>query len=190
MRRHIAWVGLGLLVMALPAALQADVAPLPEAEISAADDQFWRGFNLLHGRGVEPDAAQSTQWFQRAAEQGHLRSQVHLGMAYLKGRGVDVDRARAHEWLLKAADQGHPKAQLEVGILYMEGGGVSRDRVEGAKWLMLSVYAGGPMVRAKVPHYLKTVPRPQYRMAQARARAWRVERGLPVPDPKSPDASE
>ena len=68
MRRHIAWVGLGLLVMALPAALQADVAPLPEAEISAADDQFWRGFNLLHGRGVEPDAAQSTQWFQRAAE--------------------------------------------------------------------------------------------------------------------------
>ena len=190
MRRHIALAGLGLLVMALPLAVHADVAPVPEAEISDADDQFWRGFNLLHGRGVERDAAQSTQWFRRAAEQGHLRSLVHLGMAYLMGRGVDVDRARALEWLLKAADQGHPKAQLEVGILYMEGRGVSRNRVEGAKWLMLSVFAGGPLARSKVPQYLESIPRPQYREAQARARAWRVERGLPVPEPKSPDASE
>ena len=135
----------------LPAAAQDEGAPVRGRSRSAIpDDQFWRGFNLLHGRGVDPDPAQSTQWFQRAAEQGHMRSQVHVGMAYLDGaRCRRSITAQAFEWLLKAADQGHPKAQLEVGILYMEGRGVRRDRVEGAKWLLLSVYAGGPMARVQ-----------------------------------------
>jgi TPR repeat protein len=110
-------------------------------------------------------------------------------MAYLEGRGVAADPVQAFEWLAKAAEQGHPKAQFQAGILLVEGRGVRRDPVEGTKWLLLSTYAGGPMARAKVPSYVEGIPRPQYREAQARARAWRSERGLPVPEPKKPEAA-
>lgn len=155
-------------------------SPVAAAEITNADDQYWRGFNLLHGRGVEVDVAGSTPWFLLAAEQGQRRAQVHAGMAYLKGRGVEVDRAEALEWFLKAADAGHPKAQLEAGILYREGRGVRRDLAEATKWLLLSVHAGGPMTRAKVPVYTQGIPPAKYKEGQARARAWREERGLPI----------
>lgn len=195
MRSILAFVLIAAVAGALPAVGEAPLADAAAADVGAdgtdpsvtdPEDQFWTGFNLLNGRGVMRQPGAATPWFRRAAEQGHIRAQVHMGMAYLKGRGVEVDRGQALEWFLLAADQDHPKAQLEAGILLIEGGqGVKRDRVEAVKWLLLALRSGGPMAQAKVPPYLQSVTKAQHKQGLQRARAWRIERGLSVPQAPS-----
>lgn len=188
MRRSLALLACAFVLSAAWARAEEPVPPasVEAPELSDADDQFWRGFNLLHGRGVPVDLAESTLWFRRAAEQGHLRAQVHLGFAYLKGRGVKVDVQEAHKWLSRAAEQGHPKAQMETGLDYWHGRGVNRDRVEGLKWMLLSLGAGSPVGRALVPQYLRLATLEERRAARERANEWRIAHGLPVPKSRTP----
>jgi len=169
------------------------IAPAPEAaeedRYTTSEDQFWRGFNYLYGRGVEKDPVESVVWFRRAAEQGYARAQVHMGMAYLKGRGVARDPTQATEWLTLAAEQNHSKAQLELGLAYFQGIGVPRDRILGLKWLTLAVQSGGIVARTNASRLMNQATPQQRTEAQTLVREWRVAHGLPVPDiPEAEDA--
>jgi TPR repeat protein len=97
------------------------------AESGDMDAQFRLGIAFLTGRGVLFDERKATEWFNKAAENGHkgaqlqLRSitedmdaQFRLGIAYLTGRGVLLDKRKAIEWLNKAAENGHKGAQLQL----------------------------------------------------------------------------
>jgi TPR repeat protein len=48
----------------------------------------------------------ATQWFSKAAMQGHPKAQLFLGYRYLYGIGAPKDPAAATTWLYKAAEQG------------------------------------------------------------------------------------
>lgn len=152
----------------------------PEHRYTTPEQQFWYGFNLLYGRGVEKDPVEANVWFRKAAEQGQVRAQVHLGLAYMKGRGIDRDPAQGVAWLTRAAEQNHPKAQMEVGVAYFNGAGVRRDRVTGLKWIALSVEGGGLAARAMAPSYLNRATPNERRAARELVRAWRLAHGLPV----------
>lgn len=161
----------------------------PEHRYTTPDQQFWYGFNLLHGRGVEKDPVEANVWFRKAAERGQVRAQVHLGIAYMKGRGIASDPVQGVEWLTRAAEQGHPKAQTEVGIAYFNGTGVRRDRVVGLKWIALSVEGGGLAARVMAPSFLKRATPEERRKARVLVREWRVAHGLPVRErPEAGDA--
>ena len=47
----------------------------------------------------------SSEWYRRAAEQGHEWAQANLGSAYALGRGVPEDPIQAHMWLNLAASR-------------------------------------------------------------------------------------
>lgn len=182
MGRRLACLILCLLLPILAMA-EPPVADVPPPELTDADDLFWEGYNRLHGRGRPRDPGASTAWFEPAAEQGHVRAQVHMAMAYTKGRGVEVDPKRALEWFLLAADAGHVKAQQEAGMLLLQGRhGIPVDRVEAAKWLSLALQAGGPVMRTQVPPVLRQLSKAQRRAGLERANAWREEKGIPVPE--------
>jgi TPR repeat protein len=68
-----------------------------------AGAQFQLGIMYGSGLGMTEDAALSTAWYCRAAEQGPAEAQTALGDLYAKGIGVAADPGAAREWYEKAA---------------------------------------------------------------------------------------
>lgn len=69
----------------------------------------------------------SASWHQKAAEQGHVLSQLKLGHAYNEGRGVTQDYAMGVYWLQKAADQNNSEATNFLAQAYRCGYGVKTE---------------------------------------------------------------
>jgi len=113
-------VGLVAVVMAMGAA---------SAWAGPAED-YKRG-NEFYGADNYREAA---KLYRKAANQGHARAQLSLGLAYQRGLGVPQDYAAALKWYRKAADQGYVYAQFHLGYIYDEGNGVPQDYREAAKW--------------------------------------------------------
>lgn len=88
--------------------------------------------------GLNPDYAQATVWFRKAAEQGVADAQFQLGISYYLGQGVPQDYSQAALWYRKAAEQGCPQAQRNFGKLYKIGMGVPQDYSEAYFWLLLA----------------------------------------------------
>ena len=59
----------------------------------------------------------ATEWWRKAAEQGHVDASYGLGLCYHNGNGVRRDLAEAERWYSKAAAQGHAKAKDMLKIL-------------------------------------------------------------------------
>jgi TPR repeat protein len=111
----------------LKAARQGNV----EAQFEVAEN-YQNSFYKANDRLREKDNVQAVEWYTKAANQGHLLSQVRLGYLYKKGwsdnsaseeekptHGKDLDKAV--EWFSKAANQGYPQAQHGLAGMYKEG---------------------------------------------------------------------
>ena len=90
-----------IIVLALTVALcGSDLADLrSRAEQGDADAQFELGSMYYWGEGVPADNAESVRWYQLAAEQGHTRAQLILGLR-------SSDDAESARWYRAAADRG------------------------------------------------------------------------------------
>ena len=53
----------------------------------------------MEGTGVQRDCTEAVRWYRKAAKQGHVPSQVALGLMYARGRGVAQDHVQAYMWL-------------------------------------------------------------------------------------------
>ena len=71
--------------------------------------------------------AEAAALYGQAAEAGHTRSAVSLGMLYQNGRGVAQDFARARALYEGPAAAGDARAQNNLGLLYVRGHGVPQD---------------------------------------------------------------
>lgn len=58
--------------------------------------------------------AEAARWWRKAAEQGDVEAQSHLGMMYANGRGVPKDEVEAVRWFRKAAKQGDEDARKSL----------------------------------------------------------------------------
>jgi hypothetical protein len=74
-------------------------------------------------------------FLQQAAEKGHARAMLRLGLLYRSGVGALQNFGLAAKWIEKAARQGEPQGMLELGRLYREGVGLPRDLVQAYVWL-------------------------------------------------------
>lgn len=92
--------------------------------------------------GRRPDYKEAIGWFTLAAEQGHLDSQVNLGVIYFQGQWVAQDLKRGLFWTQKAADQGFAPAQDNMGKLYREGVGTQVDQNKAAYWYSKAAIQG------------------------------------------------
>jgi hypothetical protein len=76
---------------------------IERAENGDAAAQYQLGYCYEMGQGVAVDLEAAVQWYLRAANQGHPRSQYHLGLAYAYGgAGVPWDPAESCKWLTLA----------------------------------------------------------------------------------------
>ena len=77
--------------------------------------QFWLGFKLAC-EGTTQSFSQASEWYRKAAEQGHALAQFNLGVMYSRGQGFERDRKLASFWITKAAQRGDCGAQYMLGM--------------------------------------------------------------------------
>lgn len=102
---------------------------------------------MASGRGTPKDSEEAAAWFRRAAEAGHIESQLILGNCYAKGDMVAQDYFQAVVWLRRAADAGSADAQINLGICYAKGNGVPADRAQAIAWIRRAAESGGASAR-------------------------------------------
>jgi len=88
--------------------------------------------------------AAATEWFRKAADQGHAGAQYALGQISEKGLGRPPDLAEAALWYTRSAEQGYARAEFSLGRMYRLGQGFKIDNVEAYKWLKLAQLQGVP----------------------------------------------
>ena len=105
--------------------------------------QYNLGVCYHSGRdGIEQDYEQAAIWYQRAAEQGHVRASFYLGMLYQNGKGAEQNYKKATELFMSAAESGYDKAQINLGIFYVKGIGVPKDYTKAEFWFQKAADQG------------------------------------------------
>ncbi len=94
------------------------------------------------GDGVAQNKPAAVQWYTKAAERGHVKSQYNLALMYDNGDGVAENNRLALIWYRFAADQGHTAAQANVGAMYDQGEGTPEDNAEAIKWFKKAAKQG------------------------------------------------
>ena len=84
----------------------------------------------------------SISLYRKAAELGHVGSQVKLGLCYFNGKGIPLNYEEAAKWFRAAAKQGHAEAQYRLGECYYGGQGVPLNYEEAAKWFRAAAKQG------------------------------------------------
>ncbi|UYN95460.1 MAG: SEL1-like repeat protein [Enhydrobacter sp.] len=75
--------------------------------------------------GIPRNDQRAAELFELAANAGHRRAQVNIGILYLRGQGVPRDLVQARAWLEKAATDGDPTAQYALGRAMEESQGAA-----------------------------------------------------------------
>jgi TPR repeat protein len=112
------------------------------------DAQFIVGMLYDTGTYFKKDTTEALKWFRKAAEQGHIKSQVLLSKFYYEGKGTEKDLIESYAWLKVVAAGKPSNAEEELGI-------------KSAKELMKIIYEQMPSARKreaeeKGEDYIKT----------------------------------
>jgi TPR repeat protein len=127
--------------------------------------QYELGGRYRRGEGFEPAISLSTQWYQKAAAQGHPQATYCIAMAYLHGWGAERDPAKAAAGFRWCAERGDRDAAHWMYLLFQYGEvDVREDRGEAARWLFRAAELGDPAAQYDYGLSLTGVddaPRPQ-----------------------------
>ncbi|KAG9012405.1 hypothetical protein FRB93_001828 [Tulasnella sp. JGI-2019a] len=129
-----------------------------------ADEENPHALNMLatlHERednegNVVFDLAYAVELYTKAAQLGHVPSQLKLGSAYETGAlGCPVDPRRSIAWYTKAAEKGDPEAELCVSGWYLTGseGILKQSDSEAYLWARRSANKGWPRAEYAVGYY-------------------------------------
>ena len=146
-----------LLCICLPSLGGADADLRKKAEAGDAVAQYNLGI-----RYANKDDRESAKWIRKAAKQGLVEAQHHLGWMHENGRGVKGDDQAAVKWYSKAAEQGFANSQASLGWMYANGGGVDQDHKEAVKWYRKAAEQGNTRAQVSLGnHYFngEGVPR-------------------------------
>lgn len=80
-------------------------------------------------RAAEP--GQAWLWYRQAAQQGHGKAALMLGLQAANGEGVPKDQTEAARWLEKSGELGNAHAMFLLYNAYREGRGVTQDLSRG-----------------------------------------------------------
>lgn len=83
----------------------------------AVADRYQQGWQAYE----QGDFEQAFHLWLPLAEQGHVTTQINVGVMYDYGQGVTQDYVRAAEWYRAAARQGNAIAQYNLGLFLAEG---------------------------------------------------------------------
>lgn len=95
------------------------------------------------GDGVNKDCSKSIYWYEQAAQNNSIYSQLALGVMYSKESCYfEFDNSKSTYWFEEAAKKGHSFAQYKTGIAYANGYGVPIDDKKAVYWLSKSENQG------------------------------------------------
>ena len=116
------------------------------AEGGDADSQFALAKIYQAGSdGVAANVPQALNWYFKAASQGHVLAQLHLGLLLLDGVtrvGGKRNPKQAFAWLSKAAQAGNAAAQYRLGMMLLDGDGTEKNARAGIDWLDRATLGG------------------------------------------------
>lgn len=113
------------------------------AHADSFDPAVWFALGDAYSRwwGTKEQKGQARSWFQKAADAGHPRAMVRLGIL-LNRPAPDGDQAEAVAVFKRAAELGNASAMIYLGFAYREGTGVACDNEKAADWFIKAVDAG------------------------------------------------
>lgn len=111
---------------------RADAVKLFEQAARAGDTEaaFELGQML---RATTPE--QAWPWYRQAAQQGHAKAALMLGLLAANGEGVPKNQSEAARWLAKSGELGNAHAMFLLYNAYREGRGVPRNLTKGRELL-------------------------------------------------------
>ncbi|MWP62564.1 tetratricopeptide repeat protein [Gilliamella sp. Pas-s25] len=83
---------------------------------------------------AQPDYIKAKEWFEKAANQGHIAAQHSLALLYYNGQGTKQNYLKGIEWDTKAAKKGDAVAQYTLATLYYHGTGVKQNYFKAKQW--------------------------------------------------------
>ncbi len=104
-----------------------------EAQASLAEMYFT-------GRGIDQDQEAAIEWFRRAADGGHVASQVHLGMISAQMQNFELSA----KWFRMAAEAGDAGGMTNLAALYLRGLGVEQNAARALDWFAKAAAQGDP----------------------------------------------
>lgn len=108
---------------------------LTQAQAGDVPSAVKTGDFYAQGLGVEPNGAQSAEWYRKAAAQGDTGAAWKLAQLYIQGTLVKQDYEEALPYLQLSAQAGNVAAQTELARFYSEGlGGLSASKGDSILW--------------------------------------------------------
>lgn len=112
----------------------------PLAMAGDPDAQFNLGQAYKLGWGVPMDLPVATEWFRKAAVQGHIRAEDNYGLLLFRSG----KRAEAMPYVQKSAARGEPRAQYILGTALFNGENIEKDWVRAYAMMTRAVASGLP----------------------------------------------
>jgi TPR repeat protein len=105
------------------------------------DATFYLGL-YFHIQSHPPQNKEAEALYRKSALNGHMESQVNLGLMYGHGIGVEKDPVESFNWYLLAAEKGDAQAQFNVALNYQHGKAVSKDPEAAIEYYTLAADQG------------------------------------------------
>ena len=100
------------------------------------------GYMFQNGFGVTKNEKLALTWYERAASNGDLDSQIRVAEIYFNDIGVKEDKQQAFNWYLKAGDDGYFKTKYMLGRMYQDGIGTKKNANQALIWLQKAINQG------------------------------------------------
>jgi uncharacterized protein len=137
-------------------------------------------FNLAQayklGRGVPVDLKLAQDWYQKAADKGHIRAEDNLGLVMFQ----NGDRQRALPYIQKSADRGEPRAQYVLGTALFNGDMVKKDWVRAYAMMTRASAAGIAPASASLAQMDRYIPLEQRQKGLTLAREFEESAARPM----------
>jgi uncharacterized protein len=141
-----------------------------------ADAQFNLGQAYKLGRGVEVDLAQASDWYRKAAMQGHLQAEDNYGLVQFQLGARD----KAMPYIEKSAARGEPRAQYILGTALFNGDMITKDWVKAYALMTRAAASGLSPATASLTQMDRYIPMDQRQKGLAMARDMEMASQRPV----------
>ena len=143
----------------------------PLATAGDADAQFNLGQAYKLGRGVPVDLPIATEWFRKAAVQGHAQAIDNYGLALFQ----DGKKAEAVPWLEKSVARDEKRTELVLGTMLFNGDGVTKDWVRAYALVTRSSQQSLPQASQTLSQMDQFIPEAQRQQGLALARKYETD---------------
>ena len=105
---------------------------------------------------IETDKTSSSinYYLEKAAQKGHAKSCLLLGLRYLYGYGIIQNDTLAFCWIQKAAIANEVDAQLVLASLYLGGVGIAQDKQNAYNWYSKAAHQNSTIAQYEFAWFL------------------------------------